>query len=102
MRTPSHEAVLFAKSISDAAYELQFFHRITGEMSSLEQGQRVYFTTIEGEFSGVVQEDWEHGSGTGWPAKTVSVTLDCEPEKPFSFHRSLFRAFTVLDHLALL
>jgi len=87
----------FAKVSSDAATELEFFHKFDGEITTLEQGDRVYFLTVGGDYPGEVNENW---SPTGWPSAMVSVTLDCRPDRTFELHRTMFRAFTALDHIA--
>ena len=97
MKTPSFDAMLMARNESDAAGEFEYHNKLIGEISPLKKGDRVYFLTIEGEFVGTVGRDWDP---VEWPSLLVSVSLDCKPAYPVEFHRSLFRAFTVLDHIA--
>lgn len=93
----SYNAMLMARDKSDAAEEFEFHGKTVGEMSPLKKGERVYFLTIDGELAGTVRRDWRLQS---WPSPKVYVSLDCKPDHPIEFHRSLFRAFTVLDHIA--
>jgi len=97
MRTPGHTAIVFAKALSRAERELEFFNQSNGEASALKAGDRVYFVTVEGEFTGTVTRDWYPKC---WPSHRLHVTLDCMEESPIAFHRALFRSFTVLDHMA--
>ena len=87
----------FAKSTSDAADEFEFFHKVIGEMTPLVAGDRVFFVTLDNEYPGTVNRDWTHDP---WPSAHLDVTLDCRPDCSLVLHRSLFRAFSVLDHIS--
>lgn len=85
-----------AESIGKANAALAFFQIVNWETSSLAAGDRVFFLAPSGEdYPATVVYDWESGDDT-----PVEVSLDCLPKLPVVLHRSLFRAFTVLDHLA--
>ena len=92
---PSYHTMEITKHESDAAFELLLMsHEDPCEKTSLATGDRVFLLTIEGEFTGDVIEDWTDLDTGVW------VRLDCAPDRLISFHRSLFRAFTVLDHIS--
>lgn len=97
VRIPSFTAMDYARDESAAATELEYFNKPLGEFSPLKTGTRVYFNTVEGPFTGTVLKDWNPDK---WPSVNLHVVLDCKPESPIEFHRSLFTAFTALDHLA--
>ena len=99
MKIPSFTAMRFADSQSEAAGELQFFHKPMGEITPLKRGDRVYFLTVEGEFPATVKRDWERPAG--WPSQKVHIILDCRSDWPIQLNRALFRAFTILDHISL-
>lgn len=94
---PSFSAMSTLRDLHSAAQELEFHFKYGGEWTPLKNGDRVALLTPEGEFYGTVTDDWKPGA---WPSKSVHVRLDCNPESPLHFHRTLFRAYTVLDHLA--
>lgn len=97
MRTPGHEAMALAKGLSGVATELEFWSRSIGESSVMKTGDRVYFITVEGDFPGTVARNWRPSL---FPASHVYIVLDHCKAFSIHFHRSLFRAFTVLDHIA--
>jgi hypothetical protein len=98
MKKPDYDAMDLARAVSNAARELEFFHKSLGETSALDVGTRVYLVTIDGEYSGTVRRDWQPEKS--WPFSKVLVELDYKPDLPVELHRSLFRVFTVLDHLS--
>ncbi len=95
MRSPGHLALEFAGAESRAARTLSRLGSAPGETTPLRRGERVYFITVEGEFPATVTKDW----GPALPIADVVVELDGSPAMKVKFHRSLFRAFTVLDHI---
>ena len=67
------------------------------ESLALMSGDRVFLLTIEGEFPAHVVKDW-FGEDLLVP---VRVNIDCDSwGYARQFHRSVFRAFTALDHIA--
>jgi hypothetical protein len=62
-----------------------------GEVTPLELGDRVYMSTIDGDFAGTVIEEWVPG---------LNALVHIDHHGPVSFHRSVFRTWSVLDHLA--
>jgi hypothetical protein len=92
--TPSHYAMELVELASQESRELEEWdYPHGGELTNLGLGDRVWMTTVEGEFPGTVIEEWSNGSKDG-----LLVNIDhCGPVR---FHRSVFRAWTVLDHLA--
>jgi len=94
---PSAEAFKTARALHKAAQELEFFHKFNGEFSPLSAGDRVFFLTVEGEFPGTVQVGWEMPP---FPSHDVAITPDYDPDLTLVFHRTMFRAYTVLDRIA--
>ena len=82
------------RELHKAAQELEFFHKLLGEFTPLERGDRVFFVTPEGDFPGTVRVVW---APSAWPTFALQVQLDCDPKTTLAFHRSLFRAYNVLD-----
>jgi hypothetical protein len=92
---PSYHAMKMAKYESDVAFELSLMGtKVPTDNTSLGAGTRVYFLSIEGEFAGTVQRPWCDADTTVW------ALLDCKPDSLIRFHRSLFREFSILDHIA--
>ena len=87
-----------ARISSDAAMELEYHGKIYGEFTALEVGDRVHFVTVDGDFPGAVQTSWD--ASPIWPSLLLFVVLDCKPDHGISLHRSMFRKFTILDHIA--
>ena len=97
MRSLGYTGLSIAQAESKAATELELLGSPpAGETTPLRKGDRVYIITVEGEFPGTVVEDWE----TSPTIDDVTIVLDDSPSVELWIHRSLFRAFTVLDHLA--
>jgi len=90
----------FARSFSNAAQELEGAGKVDGEFTPLKTGDRVYFLTVSGEFEGTVERDWSPPADDDAHRPMVHVALDTRTGWPVEFHRTLFRAFTVLDHIA--
>ena len=86
------------RDLSSAAQELEFHGQFIGEWTDLKRGDRVSLQTDEGDYPGTVYRDWSPVGG--WPAAPLAVRLDCKPEFKIEFHRTMFRAHTVLDFLA--
>jgi hypothetical protein len=87
----------FAEGESQAGVILQCLgYQRDWEATPLNCGDRVFFNTVEGDFPATVLADWRLDAGT----TLVSVRLDCDLDDPITLHRSLFRAFNVLDHIA--
>jgi hypothetical protein len=80
-----------------AAQELEFFRKYNGEFSPLSAGDRAGFVTIDGEFPGTVRVDW---APTKFPSYDLQFTPDYDPNLTLLFHRTMFRAHTILDHIA--
>jgi hypothetical protein len=96
MRRPGNDEILMSESLGKANEAMSFFQKGNWESSPLSCGDRVFFLSPIGtEYPGTVVYDWD-SQGT----KDVVVLLDGGDHSPISLHRSQFRAFTVLDHLA--
>lgn len=105
-QSPSHYAVEVAKLSSSEAHivdtvsfafssvglgGLTVGERPVFERSELELGARVSLITIDGEFPGTTLQEWTGDGG-------VIVWMDYG--SVLHLHRSMFRAWTALDHLA--
>lgn len=91
--TPSHYALLMVSLSSSESKELDGLnYPHGGEVTPIGIGDRVSMVTVEGEFPGTVIDtvDWD-GAG---------VMVHIDHYGPVRFHRSVFRAWTVLDYLA--
>lgn len=94
---PSNYELKFAESTSAAADALELFGTVEGDRTLLSKGDRVFLLTVGEEYPGTVIRDWRPADDA---FRMIQVALDSDPENPVEFHRSLFRAFTALDHLA--
>ena len=99
MNPPDYDAMKFARSFSQAALEAERLGLVQGEFTDLKIGDRVFLLTVSGEYPATVRRDWRL-SPMDDSAPLVKVELDSRPAWPVEFHRTLFRAFTVLDHIA--
>lgn len=92
MSTPSHYAMMLVQLRSTEVGELdRLDHRHGGESTPLNLGDRVSLDTIEGPYHGTVLAEWV-------PGEHVLVQID--GFGTVNLHRSVFRAWTALDHLA--
>lgn len=96
-KRPSPQAISILRDLHSAAQELEFHDKISGEWCPLKKGDRVVLEALDGDFTGTVDVDWEPRD---WPSASLKVRLDCSPGQVIGFHRTMFRSFTVLDHLA--
>ncbi|MGD9725473.1 MAG: hypothetical protein AB7L09_00440 [Nitrospira sp.] len=94
----SDDVLEILAALDIAAEELEYHNSISGEWTPLEPGDRVVLLSPDGELSGTVLIAWRpHLLHLAPPLK---VRLDRFPFRHIELHRSLFRSFTVLDHLS--